>query len=183
MEFCDYEKNDVQIKPYNFWIGSIKITCNYTMILNVVLPKLHPPALILLPYLNSLPCDTPEIWKEIRVNFHSFWEAHKTFSLKTIWKAKSKLRYSKCVHWFFCLLQQGDKGQHNLQVLALNESKKACLSLDLQVTLQSGAWWYIIDAGTSYFFKLSSVFYVQMDRHACSYALYLCYAIKSPVIN
>lgn len=128
MEFCDYEKNDVQIKPYNFWIGSIKITCNYTMILNVVLPKLHPPALILLPYLNSLPCDTPEIWKEIRVNFHSFWEAHKTFSLKMIWKAKSKLRYSKCVHWFFCLLQQGDKGQYILQVLALNESKKACLS-------------------------------------------------------
>lgn len=61
MEFCDYKKKDAQIRSYNFKIGSTMITCNYTVILKVVLPKVCPTDLILVPCLISLACDTTEI--------------------------------------------------------------------------------------------------------------------------
>jgi len=61
MAFCEYEKNDAQIRSYNFKICSTTITYNYTVILKVILPKLYPTDFILMPFLNSLSCDTTDI--------------------------------------------------------------------------------------------------------------------------
>lgn len=44
-------KNNAQVRSYNFKVGSTIITCNYTAILKVVLPKLHPTDLIAMPFL------------------------------------------------------------------------------------------------------------------------------------
>lgn len=39
------------------------LTCNYVVIPNVILPRHCLTDLIQVPYLNSLDCDTTEIWR------------------------------------------------------------------------------------------------------------------------